>query len=240
MILYFIISAIGYRLPMKALIIKNTPLEGPGTITEFLNHHSIEYRIIEAGSGEEIPSLDEYTYLIVLGGPMAVYEMDKYPFLKKVALSMEEALKRRIKILGICLGVQLLAHVLGSRVFPGERKEIGWLDIKATIDGARDEVFRTLVEPSERITVLQWHGDTYDLPQGAIRLASSELFTEQAFRYKDSFGLQFHIEVTPDIVKEWFSDRDDIDVIMKQTEALYPRYRLKADLFYRAFFNIKK
>ncbi|MFN3739358.1 MAG: type 1 glutamine amidotransferase [Thermodesulfovibrionales bacterium] len=224
---------------MKALIIKNIPLEGPGTITEFLTRHSIDYRIIEAGSGENIPSLDGYKYLIVMGGPMAVYEMDKYPFLRKVALSMEKAIGKGIKVLGICLGAQLLAHVLGSRVYPGEKKEIGWLDIKATIDGGRDEVFRTLIEPSGNATVLQWHGDTFDLPSGAVRLASSELFKEQAFRYKDSYALQFHIEVTPDIVREWFSDRDDIDVIMKQTEAIYPRYRLKADLFYRAFFHIK-
>ncbi len=224
---------------MKTLIIKNTPLEGPGTITEFLTRHTIDYRTIEAGIGEEIPSLDGYKYLIVMGGPMAVYEMDKYPFLKKVALSMEEALKRGIKILGICLGAQLLAHILGSRVYPGEWKEIGWLDIKATIDGGRDEVFRTIIEPSGNATVLQWHGDTYELPQGAIRLASSEFFTEQAFRYKDSYALQFHIEVTPEIVREWFIDREDLDLIMKRTQALYPRYRLKADLFYRAFFNKK-
>lgn len=224
---------------MKALIIKNIPLEGPGTITEFLTRHSIDYRTIEAGIGEEIPSLDGYKYLVVMGGPMAVYEMDKYPFLKRVALSMEEALKRGIKIIGICLGAQLFAHVLGSRVYPGERKEIGWLDIKATIDGGRDEVFRTLIEPSGNATVFQWHGDTYELPQGAIRLASSELFKEQAFRYKDSYALQFHIEVTTEIIKEWFSDRTDLDLIMKQTVRYYPRYRLKADLFYRAFFNKK-
>ncbi|MCX7793727.1 MAG: hypothetical protein N2257_04905 [Thermodesulfovibrionales bacterium] len=224
---------------MRVLIIKNTPLEGPGTIIQFLSYHSIDYRIIEAGAGEEIPTVEGYEYLIVLGGPMAVYEMDKYPFLKMVALSIENALKKDSKILGICLGAQLFAHVLGSRVYPGEKKEIGWFPVKPTLDGARDEVFRTLVEPSDTTTVFQWHGDTYDLPEGAFRLASSELFQEQAFRYGNSYGLQFHIEITPEIVIEWFSDSYDLDNIMKLTNLYYPRYRLKADLFYRAFFNIK-
>lgn len=170
---------------------------------------------------------------------MAVYEMDKYPFLTSVALSMEKALKKGIKILGICLGAQLLAHVLGSRVYPANASEIGWYKIKATIDGARDEVFRTLIELSDNTVVFQWHGDTYELPEGATRLASSDLFKEQAFRYKDSYGLQFHIEVTPEIVREWFSDREDLGIILNQTAIYYPRYRLKADLFYRAFFNLE-
>lgn len=223
---------------MKVLIIKNIPMEGPGTITEFLSHHSIDYRIIEAGMEEKIPSLEEYNYLIVMGGPMAVYEMDKFTFLRKVAHCMEEALKKNIKILGICLGAQLFAHVLGSKVYPGQEKEIGWLDITATEDGKKDEVFNTLIEPSGKATVLQWHGDTYDLPSGAIRLASSDLFKEQAFKYDDSYALQFHIEVTPQIIKDWFSDREDLELILKQTEEIYPRYRLKADQFYKAFFNI--
>lgn len=79
---------------MRVLIIKNTPLEGPGTIEEFLKENEASYKIVEAGLGEEIPPLDGYDYLVVLGGPMGVYEMDKYPFLKKVALAMEGALKK--------------------------------------------------------------------------------------------------------------------------------------------------
>lgn len=225
---------------LTALIIKNTPLEGPGTIAEFLERSNIPHKIVEAGSGEKIPSLDGYNYLIVMGGPMAVYEMDKYPFLKDVAYRIEEALKKGLRVLGICLGAQLFAHVLGSKVYPGEVKEIGWCDIKATLDGRKDEVFRTIIEPSGNATVLQWHEDTYDLPSGAIRLAYSDLFPEQAFRYSDSYALQFHIEVTPEIVGEWFSDREDGELIRRQTQKLYPRYRLKAHRFYKAFFNTKK
>ncbi len=223
---------------MNVLIIKNSPLEGPGTIAEFLAQHAIGYRIVEAGLGEEIPPLDKYEYLVVMGGPMAVYEMNRYHFLRNVARAMENALKRGIRILGVCLGAQLLAHTLGSKVYPGKIKEIGWLNITATDDGMVDKIFRTIIDPSGTSTVLQWHGDTYDLPFGATRLAYSEYFPEQAFRYDNSYALQFHIEVTPKIVEEWFRDRHDIELIMKQTENIYPTYRLKADLFYSRFFNL--
>lgn len=222
---------------MRVLIIKNTPLEGSGTIEEFLKENEASYKIVEAGLGEEIPPLDGYDYLVVLGGPMGVYEMDKYPFLKKVALAMEGALKRGIKVLGICLGAQLFAHVLGCRVYPGNAKEIGWCEIKATPEGIKDDVFKNILDPSGKAMVFQWHGDTYDLPFGAIRLASSNLFQEQAFRYGDSFALQFHMEVTMDMIRDWFSDSDNLNLILEKAEKLYPSYRSKADLFYRSFFK---
>lgn len=221
---------------MKVLIIKNTPLEGPGTIEEFLKENGASYKIVEAGLGEEIPPIDCYEYLVVLGGPMGVYEMDKYPFLKRVALAMENALKGGLRILGICLGAQLFAHVLGSRVYPGNVKEIGWCEIKATPEGMKDEIFKNILDPSGRAIVFQWHGDTYDLPSGAIRLASSNLFQEQAFRYEDSFALQFHVEVSLDMIKSWFFHSEGVESMLQKAEKLYPGYRSKADLFYRSFF----
>lgn len=222
---------------MGALIIKNIVTEGPGTILDFLKREGIDYKIVEAGLGEEIPSPDGFSHIVIMGGPMGVYEMENFPFLKDVALTIERAIRADKKVLGICLGAQLMAHVLGARVYPGDEKEIGWLGIKATIDGARDEVFRRVIDPVSETMVLQWHGDTFDLPHGAIRLASSRLYENQAFRYGNCYALQFHIEVTPDIIGEWFRDRGDFNEIMKDTDRLYPRYRLRADLFYRAFFS---
>ncbi len=223
---------------MNVFIIKNIPSEGPGTITEFLDTRGLSYRIVEA-SREPLHNIDNYDALIVMGGPMAVYDMERHPFLKDVAGLIERAIKDNKKVLGICLGAQLIAHVLGARVYRGEKEEIGWFDIEPTLDGARDEVFRTLVEGSGTTKVFQWHGDTFDLPEGSINLASSKLYPNQAFRYDNCFALQFHIEVTPEMIKEWFSEREDLPHIMKETERLYPRYRLRADLFYRAFFNFK-
>jgi GMP synthase-like glutamine amidotransferase len=222
---------------MKTLIIKNIPSEGPGTIIEFLNLRGLPYRIVEA-SLEPIPDIDEYDVLIVMGGPMAVYEMDRYPFLRDVAWVIEKAIKKNKRVLGICLGAQLIAHVLGAKVYKGKEEEIGWLDIEPTLEGARDAVLRMVVEGSGTTKVLQWHGDTFDLPEGSIRLAFSQLYLNQAFRYDNCYALQFHIEVTPEMIREWFSDREDLPYIMEETKRLYPRYRLRADQFYTAFFNL--
>jgi len=222
---------------MNVLIIKNVVSEGPGTILEFLKGNNFHFRIVEAGIGEPIPSPDNFSSIVIMGGPMAVYEMEQYPFLKDVASTIEKALKMNKRVLGICLGAQLMAYVLGARVYQGHKKEIGWLPIEPTIDGARDEVFKYVVEPMDKTMVLQWHGDTFDIPSGAVRLASSKDYPNQAFRYGNSYALQFHIEVNPEIIKEWFEDREDFQEILKDTERLYPRYRLRADLFYRAFFR---
>lgn len=127
--------------------------------------------------------------------------------------------------------------MLGCRVYPGNAKEIGWCEIKATPEGIKDDVFKNILDPSGKAMVFQWHGDTYDLPFGAIRLASSNLFQEQAFRYGDSFALQFHMEVTMDMIRDWFSDSDNLNLILEKAEKLYPSYRSKADLFYRSFFK---
>ncbi len=221
---------------MKVLILKNSPLEGPGTIEDFLKRRKAYYRIVEASLGEKILSLEEYEYLVVLGGPMGVYERDKYPFLKDVLLAMEKALKSGVRILGICLGAQLFAHLLGSRVYPGKTKEIGWLKIKATYEGLMDKTFSTLLEPSGESIVFQWHGDTYDLPKGAVKLAYSDLFPEQAFRYGNSYALQFHVEVNMELIKDWFSG-EDLETALKQAKDIYSSYRHKADLFYKAFFS---
>ncbi|MBI4683731.1 MAG: type 1 glutamine amidotransferase [Nitrospirae bacterium] len=226
---------------MAVLIIKNTHTEGPGTIEGFLKTASIPFVVSEIGSGEQPPDIEGFDSLIIMGGPMGVYEMEKYPFLKKEAKIIEKTINRGVRVLGICLGSQMIAHVLGARVYPGTEKEIGWYDVHVTLDGARDHVFRTLTEPaSSCFPAFQWHGDTFDLPQGAIRLASSKLYMNQAFRYGDNcYALQFHIEVTPDMIREWFSDINSMDLmaISNETGRLYPRCMLRANLFYKFFFE---
>jgi len=141
------------------------------------------------------------------------------------------------KVLGICFGAQLIAYVLGAKVYRGHKEEIGWLLIEATIDGVRDKIFGRLIEPIGHTMVLQWHGDTFDIPSGVVKLALLRDHPNQAFRYDNSYALQLHIEVTPDIIKECFQDREDLQKILKDTEKFYPRYRLRADLFYEAFFT---
>ncbi len=135
----------------------------------------------------------------------------------------------------------MLAHVLGAKVYPGGRKEIGWHDVSLTADGMDDPCMAELSMDRKNIAqVFQWHGDTFDLPQGAVRLASSEIYPNQAFRYsRRVYALQFHIEVTPEIVRTWLSHEHGIDRVAADADSnrIYPKYRERAERFYRSFFE---
>jgi len=109
---------------MSVLIIKNTTSEGPGTIKDHLREAPLTYFVRDLEAGELLPDLDDFSHLVIMGGPMAVYEMHRYPFLINEALLIDKAIKANKHILGICLGAQMLAHVLGARVYPGKQKEV--------------------------------------------------------------------------------------------------------------------
>ena len=223
---------------MKVLILKNAKNEGPGNLLAFLNKRKIHFT--EIGAYEENWThviIEPYDYLVVLGGPMGAYEMDKYAFLKKIAEAIKVALNEGKKILGICLGAQLLAHVLGAEVFSSGKEEIGWCGIRVTNDGLTDECMSSFSENQPYLEVFQWHGDTFDLPKGAKRLAYSDDFENQAFSFNGSYGLQFHPEVTPHIIREWFEGREDFEEMRQKTESFYPTYRYRAEMFYERFFS---
>jgi GMP synthase (glutamine-hydrolysing) len=226
---------------MNVLIIKNVFSEGPGTIEDHLRAASVPYSVIDLSIGDAAPSLDAVTHLVVMGGPMAVYEMHQYSYLVKEALFLNEAIRANKHVLGVCLGAQMLAHVLGARVYPGNKKEIGWYEVALTGDGMGDPLMSMLALPNKNAApVFQWHGDTFDLPTGCVRLASSELFPNQAFRYNDRvYALQFHIEVTPAIVHDWLVAEQGIDfrAITADSERIYRAYRERAEKFYGLFFQ---
>lgn len=229
---------------MSVLILKNTSSEGPGTIGEYLDAASIPARVVELGEGEAPPPLDAFDAIIILGGPMSVYEMKEYPHLTACSRLIREAINRGMKVLGICLGAQLIAHCLGAKVYGGHEVETGWFDICLTGDGLRDPVMRRLALHPEvgdfwrRFKVFHWHGDTFDLPMGAVRLAGSELYENQAFRHGDRvYALQFHIEVTDGMLREWLRDEPGGKHLIGQTEMLYEEYSGRAANFYRAFFS---
>ncbi len=226
---------------MHVLIIKNVFAEGPGTIAEYLAAEKIPYSTCELSVGDVLPKLDSFTHLLVMGGPMAVYEMQQYPYLANEAQFIEAAIKAKKHVLGVCLGAQMVAHVLGGRVYAGTAKEIGWYEVELTPDGISDPVMSALAVSGRDVAqVFQWHGDTFDLPQGAVRLASSELFPNQAFRYADRvYALQFHIEVTPAIVHGWLAHEPGIDVasIHAESERIFSAYHERAMKFYRGFFR---
>lgn len=226
---------------MKTLIVKNISAEGPGTIEDHLRGTGAPFSIVDLNKGDALPSLDAFTHLVIMGGPMAVYELHLYEHLKQEAALIEGAIKAGKRVLGVCLGAQMLAHALGARVYPGGQKEIGWYEVAITEDGMKDPCMSELaVEGKNRAEVFQWHGDTFDLPQGAIRLASSEQYPNQAFRFSDRvYALQFHIEVTPKIVREWLEHERGIDFskVNTDSERIFPPYRERAGKFYRNFFS---
>lgn len=230
---------------MSVLIIKNIATEGPGTIEEFLTRKDISFTIVDLSSGEIPPPLDEFDTLVIMGGPMSVYDdLDKYPHLVTGSRIIREAINRDIGVLGICLGCQMVAYCLGAEVYQGSEKEIGWYHIELTGDGLRDPLMRRLASHPKvgdfwrRFKVFHWHGDTFDLPLGAVLLASSNLYKNQAFRYGNKvYGFQFHIEVTADMISEWVKDSSDANRVMKETEEIYEELIGRAMNFYKLFFR---
>ncbi len=189
---------------MNVLIVKHIEIEGPGLIEDCLITDRIPYRVLEAGINPRFPGVDDFTHIILLGGPMNVYEEDPYPFLKPEDLFIKEAVQRGKRILGICLGAQLIAKALGARVYKAPQKEIGWYPMTLTEEGTKDPLFSLL--PQSFLT-FQWHGDTFDLPSAGKRMAASDPVRNQAFRYgENAYGLQFHVEVVEGMIREWLKE----------------------------------
>jgi GMP synthase-like glutamine amidotransferase len=180
--------------------------------------------------------------LIILGGPMGADEEESFPFLRWEKRIIRAAIDEGVPILGISLGSQLIATALGTPVFHGPVKEIGWSPIALTPHGQVDSLLGYL---PENATVFQWHGDGFELPPGAIKLASSPHYSTQAFRVgKTIYGLQFHLEVTPRMIERWIEERSkDLalapyvlpDKIIADTQSYAPTLKYYAERFLSEF-----
>ncbi len=229
---------------MSVLILKNVPAEGPGTIEDYLRERGIGFRVIDLQS-ESSPTMQNEDTLVIMGGPMSVNDADVYPFISKEVALAADFMRKGKKVFGVCLGAQIMAKALGANVYPGPEKEIGWYDIELLEEGIRDPVMSKLaVHPRagdfwKKFRVFHWHGETFDLPKGAVWLAKSALYPHQAFRYgNNSYAFQFHIEVRKETVYEWLKDEPvDLEKVGKDTEAFYDDYHGRAVNFYRAFFR---
>lgn len=182
---------------MRIHWLQHVDFEGLGTMEEWVREKGHALSCTRLFAGEIVPALDAFDMLIVMGGPMGVHDHGEYSWLQDEKAFLQRVIAAGKPVLGVCLGAQLLADVLGARVFPNEEKEIGWFPVVR--DGVVPERLARVLP--EQQTVFHWHGDTFTLPEKAIRLYSSAACVNQAFVYEERIiGLQFHLETTPDSV----------------------------------------
>ncbi len=218
----------------RVVVFQHVPAEPLGTLDPMLRNRGHRIRYINFHRDPDAhPDMGRYDALIVLGGPQMPDQGNLHPHLNVEMRCIEEALKRDIPVLGICLGAQLLAYTLGGGVRAMPEWEIGWYDLEPTAQSAADPLFCALVEPQP---VFQWHGYTFELPGEAVHLAQSETCANQVFRYgHHAYGLQCHLELDERLINRWLSlpeylqdlelngRRGDAAHIRDQTHALIGR-----------------
>jgi GMP synthase (glutamine-hydrolysing) len=205
---------------MRVLAFRHVPFEGLGLIEPALRLRRIEVDYADPYQpGTTRPDVARYDALIFMGGPMSVN--DDLPFLRQEMDFIRQAIAQRQPILGICLGSQLIARAMGATVRRNAAKEIGWYGLQFTPAAADDRLFAGL----SKETVFHWHGETFDLPPGAELLASSNLCRNQAFRAGEHvYGLQFHLEVTPEMIADWCAQDENCGDVRELEAAIDPSF----------------
>lgn len=189
------------------IVLRHAPAEGLGLLANAMRDYGVHHRYLDPPRGDAIPKdVRGIGGLIVLGGPQSAYEADKTPWLAAEAALVEKAVTAGRPVLGVCLGAQLIAQVLGGRAYAGERREVGWGPIRLTDDGKDDPL---LVGAPDELNVFHLHGDTYELPPEGVNLATSPVYEQQAFRWGELvYGFQFHLEFTEAIIGRLATEPD--------------------------------
>jgi GMP synthase-like glutamine amidotransferase len=184
---------------MRIHSILHVDFEGLGYIEDWVKEKNFPATLTRQYLNDPLPGPDSFDTLIVMGGPMNIYEDNKYPWLVKEKEFIDSAIKNNKKVLGICLGAQLIAHCLGSKIYKNSEKEIGWFPIRKIFS---DHDFFPQFNNKNELVVFHWHGETYDLPGGTERLFESDGCRNQGFSYNDRIiGLQFHLEMKDNSLK---------------------------------------
>ena len=185
---------------MRVLVLQHIACEPPGAYEDVLIERGADLTRVELDEGQTLPGLDGFDAVVAMGGPMSVNDEAEHPWLVDEKRLIREAADRGVPYWGACLGVQLLASALGARVYAGAMPEVGLLPVRLTDEGRADPVLGSLPATFQ---TLQWHGDTFELPEGAALLASSDPYPNQAFRFRNAYGVQFHLEVSVQMAGAW-------------------------------------
>ena len=184
----------------RVLVLQHIACEPPAAYEDELVARGIALQRVEVDEGEPLPDWRMFSAIIAMGGPMGAYDDERLPWLTAEKTLIAEAVRAGVPYWGVCLGAQLLAASLGARVYPGSQAEVGVLPVALTQAARRDPVF---AEAPDTFVALQWHTDTWELPDGAVRLAGSDAYEQQAFVFERAYAVQFHLEIGVSLAAEW-------------------------------------
>jgi len=217
----------------KILVLTHDASEGLGTFGDFLKSSQVRTYTVRLFEGGKLPgNLEKFDGIVVMGGPMSVYDEAVYPFLSAETKFLSEATEANVPILGICLGAQLIAKACNVQVEKAPVSEVGWKQIHVTEEGRRDILLQGL---PERLHVFQWHEDAFEVPHGGILLVTGDECRNQAFRYGNAYGLQFHLEVTQNMLEDWFPDHTVQEIYVRTFKKIEYEYSMYARMIYSNF-----
>jgi len=197
----------------KILVLQHEAHEGLGAWEPLFNKPGYQTLTKKLFAGDKVPLSEElcdYSGIVILGGSMSANDGAKLDFIADELKMIPQAIQLKLPLLGVCLGSQLIAKALGAKITRGTQKEIGWYPLSLAPASNKDPIFGMLPSPS---ILFQWHGETFEVPSGAMRLAGSALYTNQAFRYMDRvYGLQFHPEMTDSMIRDWV-ERGETEIV---------------------------
>ena len=222
---------------MRVLVIMHVENEGPGVFGELLQAAGVEVRVARLHLGDSLPEPREFDAVLSMGGPMNVYEEERYPFLRDETRFLQAATERDLPVLGICLGAQMIAKAAGAAVTKNHVEEVGWSAVRLTGEGQADPLFRGL---PATLPVFQWHGDTFGIPEGGALLATGSDCHHQALRFRRSYGLQFHLEADRALLAEWFAGKEAGVEILRRCDELAPEVNRHVRMLFANFLEIAR
>jgi len=221
---------------LKVLIITHVASEGPGTIGQYLKGIGADVVAVNLQNGGRLPaSVSGVQAIVTMGGPMNVDETHRFPYLDDEKRLLRDAVACGVPVLGVCLGAQLLARACGSSVYKASAPEIGWYDVALTRRGRADPL---LAGVDGKLRVLQWHEDTFDVPDGGTLLVEGMDCRNQAFRVGNAYGLQFHVEVTREMLIDWFGSFPERTDLIAEFCTVEPKLHVQAKQIFRNFVRL--